>query len=71
MSRYEITQGSTGDWDLKAGEQFIAFWGHLSQRMYPIWKDFEYLQDTPATEAHGLRILNAIKAQLEAEDEQI
>ena len=70
MGRYEITQDSRGDWDLKDGGQFIAFWGCTSQRMYPIWKDFKYLQDTPATEAHGLMLLNMVKQQLEAEDEK-
>ena len=71
MRRYEIEYGGV-DWDLYRDGELIAWWRGWGQSMAVDFNDkemekpFKYLHKKPATEAHGLLILNAIKQQLES-----
>ena len=63
----KIVPGLCDDWDLRDGE-LIAYWSRRSQLIRTLHPQFTHLSEKPATEAHGLLILNAIKAQLEQEN---
>lgn len=73
MSRYEIRVGIRNDWDLVDERgNMVIFWGRRSQCMYVMNiapKESHHMYGKPATEAHGLMLLNSIKQQLEAEDD--
>ena len=66
----KITTGMGGDWDLFGDDgMLVAWWSRGGQCMYSRRPQFRHLDDKPATEAHGLLTLNAIKAQLENDNE--
>lgn len=70
----KIVVGSNGDWDLNRDDDgmLVAWWNRNDRRIYVAIAgkpQLKHLSATPATEAHGLLILNAIKQQLEAEDD--
>lgn len=71
MSKYKI-ENNDGDWDLCRDGELVAWWYRWGQSMAVDFNDkemekpFKYLHNKPATEAHGLLILNAIKQQLES-----
>lgn len=76
MSKYEIKQDElSGDWDLYRDNKLIAWWRSWDQCIAfnlddeEIRARFKHLDYMPATEAHGLLILNAIKQQLENDNE--
>ena len=73
MSKYKIVVGVNDNWDLVDERgNMVIFWGRRSQCMYVMNiapKESHHMYGKPATEAHGLLILNALKAQLEAEDD--
>lgn len=65
----EITQELLGDWDLLGDDGLIAaWWSRDDQCIRTLPDELNHLDRTPATEAHGLLILNALKAQLEQEN---
>ena len=78
MSKYEIRRDKFGgwdkfgDWDLYRDTKLIAWWCGQDEKTLINVEDeevrvrFRHIDYTPATEAHGLLILNAIKQQLES-----
>lgn len=77
MGKYEIAQDSRGDWDLlHENGAVVAYWSQSQNIIIvpissPTHTDsIRSIAGKTCAEAHGLLILNAIKAQLEAEDEK-
>lgn len=68
----EIITGPGDDWDLVDDNgTTVIYWSRARECIYIIGiipAKFLYLNKQPATEAHGLLILNALKAQLEQEN---
>lgn len=65
----EIVTWKNSDLDLRDGNGLIAYWSRSLQCIRTGRTEFAHLNKQPATEAHGLLILNAIKQQLENDNE--
>ena len=65
----KIVVGMCDDWDLvNRYGVIVVYWSREHERTFIVGSipaKFAHLDKQPATEAHGLMILNALKAQLE------